>query len=87
MLLFALGMPALPVDTHVHRVSKRLGLIGEKVNAEAAHRLLETAISPAEMFDAHMLLIRHGRVICKALRPRCEACPLADVCLKVGVVQ
>ena len=85
VLLFALGMPALPVDTHVHRVSKRLGLIGERISAEAAHRLLEATIPPAEMFDAHMLLIRHGRVICKALRPRCEACPLADVCPKVGV--
>ena len=85
VLLFALGMPALPVDTHVHRVSKRLGLIGERISAEAAHRLLEAAIPPAEMFDAHMLLIRHGRVICKALRPRCETCPLEDVCPKVGV--
>jgi endonuclease-3 len=85
VLLFALGMPALPVDTHVHRVSKRLGLIGERTSAEAAHRLLEAAIPPAEMFDAHLLLIRHGRAICKALRPRCEACPLGDVCPKVGV--
>jgi endonuclease III len=85
VLLFALGMPALPVDTHVHRVSKRLGLIGERISAEAAHRLLESAIPPAEMYDAHMLLIRHGRVICKALRPRCEVCPLGDVCPKVGV--
>jgi len=85
VLLFALGMPALPVDTHVHRVSKRLGLIGPTVNAEAAHRLLEAAIPPGEMYDAHMLLIHHGRVICKALRPRCAGCPLADVCPKVGV--
>jgi endonuclease-3 len=85
VLLFALGMPALPVDTHVHRVSKRLGLIGERISAEAAHRLLEAAIPPADMFDAHMLLIHHGRAICKALRPRCAACPLEDVCPKVGV--
>jgi endonuclease-3 len=86
VLLFALGMPALPVDTHVHRVSKRLGLIGPTVSAEAAHRLLEGAIPPADMYDAHMLLIRHGRMTCKALRPRCDACPLADVCPKVGVL-
>jgi endonuclease-3 len=85
VLLFALGMPALPVDTHVHRVSKRLGLIGAKVSAEAAHQLLEAAIPPAEMYDAHMLLIRHGRVTCKALRPRCDTCPLADLCPKVGI--
>jgi endonuclease III len=85
VLLFALGMPALPVDTHVHRVSRRLGLIGPKVSAEAAHQLLEASISSAQMYDAHMLLIRHGRVLCKALRPRCGACPLANVCPKVGV--
>jgi endonuclease-3 len=85
VLLFALGMPALPVDTHVYRVSKRLGLIGERISAEAAHRLLEAAIPPAETFDAHMLLIQHGRVVCKALRPRCEACPLDPICPKVGV--
>lgn len=85
VLLFALGKPALPVDTHVHRVSRRLGLIGPAVSAEAAHRLLEAVIPPAEMYDAHMLLIQHGRVTCKALRPRCSSCPLADVCPKVGV--
>lgn len=85
VLLFALGMPAMPVDTHVHRVSKRLGLIGPKVSAEAAHQLLESSIPPGQMYDAHMLLIRHGRVLCKALRPRCEACPLTASCPKVGV--
>jgi endonuclease-3 len=85
VLLFALGMPAMPVDTHVHRVSRRLGLIGPKVSAEAAHQLLEASIPPAQMYDAHMLLIRHGRVLCKALRPRCNDCPLTAVCPKVGV--
>jgi endonuclease-3 len=85
VLMFALDMPALPVDTHVHRVSKRIGLIGPKVNAEAAHQILEAAIPGAQMYDAHMLLIRHGREICKALRPRCDACPLVDICPRVGV--
>jgi endonuclease-3 len=85
VLLFALGMPAQPVDTHIHRVSKRLGLIGPKIAAEPAHRLLEAMIPPEQMYDAHMLLIKHGRVTCKALRPRCEACPLTDACPKVGV--
>jgi endonuclease III len=85
VLMFALGMPALPVDTHVHRVSKRLGLIGPKVSAEAAHQVLEAAIPGDQMYEAHMLLIQHGRVTCKALRPRCDACPLLDVCPKVGL--
>jgi hypothetical protein len=48
-------------------------------------RLLESAIPPDRMFDAHMLLIRHGRTICKALRPRCGSCPLEERCPKVGV--
>jgi len=85
VLLFALGMPAMPVDTHVHRVCMRLGLIGPKVTAEAAHQILEAVIPGPLMFDAHMLLIQHGRVICKAQRPRCDACPLGDICPRVGV--
>ena len=85
VLLFALGMPAMPVDTHVHRVSKRLGLIGPRVSAEAAHQILEMSIPPDQMYDAHMLVIRHGRVLCKALRPRCDACPLSVSCPQVGV--
>lgn len=85
VLLFALQMPAMPVDTHVHRVSRRLGLIGPRVSAEAAHQILEAAVPGRLMFDAHMLLIQHGRTICKAQRPRCGACPLADSCPRVGV--
>lgn len=86
VLLFACGMPALPVDTHVHRVSKRLGLIGPKVGEAAAHRVLEASVPTGEVYAFHMLLIGHGRAICKAPRPRCGACPVADVCPKVGVV-
>ncbi len=85
VLLFACAMPALPVDTHVHRVCKRLGLIGPKVGEAAAHRVLESIVPAGEVYAFHMLLIGHGRAICKAPRPRCEACPLADVCPKVGV--
>jgi endonuclease III len=85
VLLFALGKPALPVDTHVYRVSRRLGLIGPKVSAEQAHRDLEQAVPPPDVYDFHMLLIHHGRQICKAPRPRCSECPLDEVCPKVGV--
>jgi endonuclease-3 len=85
VLLFSLGKPALPVDTHVFRVSRRLGLIGPKVNAERAHRDLEQAVPAADVYDFHMLLIRHGRQTCKAIRPRCSACPLDAICPKVGV--
>jgi endonuclease-3 len=80
VLLFSLGMPVMPVDTHVHRIALRLGLIGLRVSAEAAHPLL-TAITPSDrMLEAHLLLIEHGRRTCKARRPRCDGCVLLDLC-------
>ena len=85
VLLFSLGMPTLPVDTHVHRVARRLGLIGPKVGAARAHVALEAAIRPGDVYAFHMLLIHHGRAICRAPVPRCSACPLADICPRVGV--
>jgi len=80
VLLFSCGHPAFPVDTHVHRVSRRLGFIGPKVSAEDAHRILEEAVPPEETYHFHVNLIVHGRQLCKAQRPRCGACPLALVC-------
>lgn len=80
VLLFALGKPALPVDTHVHRVAKRLGLIGPKVGADAAHALLEAALPPETIYPFHIDMIQHGRLICHAQRPRCADCPLNDIC-------
>ena len=80
VLLFSLGRPALPVDTHVHRVSQRLGLIGPKVNPVAAHDALEAQMPPPHYYDYHVAVIRHGRRVCKAQRPRCDACVLADGC-------
>lgn len=80
VLCFACDMPALPVDTHVHRVARRLGLIGAKVNADAAHELLEQALPADAVYAFHVNMILHGRQICHALRPACERCPLTDVC-------
>lgn len=80
VLLFALKRPALPVDTHVHRVSQRLGLIEEKTNAKAAHALLESQLNPGQMYPFHVALIRHGRRVCKAGRPLCQQCVLSDRC-------
>src|SRR5205814_9368352 len=68
VLLFACGKPAMPVDTHVHRVSQRLGLVPTKATAEQAHAILEELVPPALVYDFHMNLIRHGRQRCKALR-------------------
>ncbi len=80
VLLFSLGMPALPVDTHVFRVAKRLGLIDSKVSVEKAHRLLEGLVPPQDIYKFHVLLIEHGRKICKAQRPRCKECVLGRLC-------
>lgn len=80
VLCFSLGMPAMPVDTHIFRVSKRLGLIGEKVNVDRAHDLLERQVAPEEVFAFHIYLITHGRQVCKAQRPRCGQCVLASSC-------
>ena len=76
VLLFSLGRPALPVDTHVERVAKRLGLIEERLNAEQAHAALEAVVDPARYYRFHMLLIKHGRRTCAARRPACARCPL-----------
>lgn len=87
ILCFSLGMPAMPVDTHIFRVSKRLGLIGGKVNADKAHDLLERQVAPEEVFAFHIYLITHGRRICKAQRPRCGQCVLASGCPSRGLFE
>ena len=80
VLLFALGMPVFPVDTHIHRIAKRLGWIGEGATAEQAHGLLAGRIAPADRFALHVLLIAHGRATCRARNPRCGECCLGDRC-------
>jgi endonuclease III len=80
VLLFGFGRPALPVDTHVHRVALRLGLIPPKTGVERAHHLLEATLHPDAMYPFHVELIRHGRDTCRAPRPICGLCPLTDLC-------
>lgn len=80
VLLFSYGLPALPVDTHVHRVTRRLGLIGQKIGAAAAHTVLESLVPPERVYPFHINVIRHGRGVCKAPRPLCAACPLTSHC-------
>ena len=86
ILCFSLGMPAMPVDTHIHRVSQRLRLIGPKVSADKAHDILEPMVPPEDVFPFHMYLIRHGRQVCKAQRPLCGECVLAWGCPSNGKV-
>jgi endonuclease-3 len=80
ILLFSFDRPAFPVDTHIHRVTKRLGLIDPDTTAERAHQELEAIIPPDQYFPAHLNIIRHGREICHARHPRCEECPLTAYC-------
>ena len=80
VLLFSLGKPAFPVDTHVHRVSQRLGLIGPKTSRERAHEVLEELLPPEIYYTFHLNLIAHGREVCKSQQPRCAACVLREHC-------
>lgn len=80
VLLFAFQLPAFPVDTHVHRVTTRLGLVDEKNNADQAHDVLEAIVPPEDYYPAHLNLIRHGREVCKARKPECDNCPLTLYC-------
>ncbi len=84
VLLFDLGRPALPIDTHVHRVARRLGLIGPKVGADRAHGALQAQLEPEQVYEFHVNMIAHGRRICRAPLPRCAECPLTGVCNYYG---
>jgi endonuclease-3 len=80
VLLFSLGMPALPVDTHVYRVSRRLGLIDGTISVNQAHKDLERIVPEDLVYSFHILLIEHGRKVCKARRPDCAKCVLEHIC-------
>jgi endonuclease-3 len=80
VMSFALQLPAFPVDTHIHRISKRLGFIKNKTSAEKAHIIMEKLVPPQDKFYFHILLITHGRKICKAINPKCSSCPISLYC-------
>jgi endonuclease-3 len=82
VLLFNFHKPVLPVDTHVHRVSQRIGLISAKTTPERAHDTLPQLLprDPDVYWNFHLNMIRHGREVCVWGRPRCERCVLTDLC-------
>lgn len=80
VLCFSLGMPAFPVDTHVYRVSGRIGLRPQQMTVEQAHPHLEALFPPETYYAAHLNLIRLGREICHARKPECAVCPLKKSC-------
>ena len=80
VLLFSMGRAAFPVDTHVHRVTARLGWIPAGASAERAHQLIGRLVPAGIRYDLHVGLVTHGRTVCKAQRPRCAGCVLRDLC-------
>lgn len=80
VLLFSLGKPVFPVDTHVFRVSQRLGLISNGVSAEQAHELLADMVPLENVYEFHMNMVEHGRKTCKSQRPKCTDCVLEKIC-------
>ena len=82
VLLFSCKLAILPVDVHVHRTSGRIGLIGKKVSAEAAHNLLQALLpqNARVIYNFHKALLRHGQRICVFERPRCNKCSITDLC-------
>ena len=80
VLLFSMGLPALPVDTHVHRVSWRLGLMDKSVSREKSHEVLESMVAKNDIYRFHVLFVQHGRQTCKAQRPRCPECVVRGGC-------
>ena len=80
VLCFSLGRPAFPVDTHVYRVTGRLGLRPEKITVEQAHPYLESVFPPETYYAAHLNIIRLGREICNARKPNCPLCPVNTLC-------
>ncbi|MGQ9500826.1 MAG: endonuclease III domain-containing protein [Anaerolineae bacterium] len=80
VLLFALGRPAFPVDTHIYRVTRRLGLVDSHASVEKAHEIMERLLDPEMYYAFHLNVIRHGREVCQARNPRCAVCILKDWC-------
>ena len=80
VLLFSANRPTIPVDTHVHRVSRRLGLVAPGANTEMTRKALQELFRHEDYRDVHVLLIAHGRTFCKARKPKCERCPTNHLC-------
>ena len=80
LLLFSFGQPLLPIDRHVDRVLRRVGMLPPKVLTEDAHDLVLGMFAPDQRYEAHVNLIQHGRKVCHAQRPDHEACPLLRRC-------
>jgi len=80
VLLFSCNRPVFPMDTHILRITRRLGLIPQKINDLSAHKIMESLIPPQKHYSLHINLIRHGRVTCRPRNPQCDQCSLQEQC-------
>lgn len=80
VLMFACGRDVFPVDTHVHRIVRRLGLVPERADAVKTFKLMAPLVPDGKSYSLHMNLLKFGRTICTARNPRCLDCPLYDLC-------
>lgn len=80
VLAFCCGAAIFPVDTHIHRICRRLGLVDDKFTAEKTFWAMQELVPKGKSFSFHMNLIYFGRIICQARKPLCEECPLTDEC-------
>ncbi len=80
VLLFSFGQPTFPVDTHVYRVGRRLGLVSKRATRESAQGELEALVPASEYYSMHLNMIEHGRRRCRARGPRCDGCEIARYC-------
>ncbi|MGC8555916.1 MAG: endonuclease III domain-containing protein [Conexivisphaera sp.] len=85
VLLFCASKPTFPVDTHIRRVSRRLGLVPPSAGYDRIRRVLQSIFDPRDYASAHRALIQLGRVYCRPSRPRCGECPLRDICPQIGL--
>jgi endonuclease-3 len=84
LLMFCFNSPLLPIDRHIDRVMRRVGILPPKMLTDEAHDIMLGVFRPEDMFEAHVNLIQHGRKICHAQRPAHELCPLRDRCRYVN---
>ena len=83
VLLFSLGRNVFPVDTHIHRLCRRMGFVRKGASRKETHRIMAAIVPEDKMYPFHLNIIRHGRTVCKARKPDCRACPLTELCPKI----
>ena len=80
VLMFTCGVDVFPVDTHVHRICRRIGFVPDNATAEKTYHAMQTLVPSGKSYSLHMNFLKLGRTICKAIKPRCDECPIIDWC-------